>query len=139
MIAVDTNVVSELMRLQPEPTVLRWAAALDDVDLAVPAVVAAELLRGLSRLPVGAKRTRLESALAAFFTRLRDGRILTLDARGAVEYAHVMTDRDRAGSPMSTMDALIAATCRSHGAALATRNTKDFVGCGLRVIDPWRG
>ena len=137
MIAVDTNVISELMKVQPDPTVLEWAGTVEDAELTVPVVVAAEVLRGLDRLPSGPRRVRLETALDAFFARLGDGRLLSLDARGAVEYAHVMTGRERAGRPMSTMDALIAATCRAHGASLATRNTKDFIASGVHLIDPW--
>jgi predicted nucleic acid-binding protein len=137
MIAVDTNVVSELMRVEPDPAVLEWSAAQDDAALAVPAVVVAELLRGLGRLPAGSRRRRLEGALDAFFGRLGDHRVLGLGAVGAVAYAQIMTTRDRAGLPMRTMDALIAATCREHSASLATRNTKDFAGAGLRLVDPW--
>lgn len=137
MIAVDTNVVSELMTLQPDTAVVRWAVSLADEEIAIPAVVVAELLRGLARLPAGAKRRRLEGALDAFFQRLGEDRILSFDTRGAVEFAHVMSSRDQAGAPVPTMDALIAATCRAHGATLATRNTKDFVGTGIEVIDPW--
>lgn len=139
MIAVDTNVVSELMKVQPDPAVIDWAGAVEDSELAVPAVVAAELLRGLGRLPDGSRRERLERALDAFFARLGDDRVLAFGARGAVEYAHVMTGRERAGMPMSTMDALIAATCRAHGTSLATRNAKDFVMAGVRLVDPWAG
>lgn len=139
MIAVDTNVVSELMKVSPDPAVLEWADALEDAGLAVPAVVAAELLRGLGRLPAGSRRARLEGALDAFFARLGDDRVLALDARGAVEYAQVMGEAERAGRPMSTMDALIAATCRVHGAVLATRNVKDFAAAGVALMDPWHG
>ena len=139
MIAVDTNVVSELMRRQPDPAVVEWADGVDGAELCVPAIVAAELVRGLERLPVGATRHRLEHALDAFFGRLGDDRVLPLDARGAVEYGRVMADRERAGRPTSTMDALIAATCLAHGVALATRNVKDFDGSGVRLLDPWTG
>lgn len=137
MIAVDTNVVSELMRVSPDPAVIEWAGAVDDAQLAVPAVVAAELLRGLDRLPVGVRRDRLERALDAFFGRLGDDRVLPLDTRAAAEYAHLMTARERAGRPMGAMDALIAATCRAHEASLATRNTTDFGGVGVQLVDPW--
>lgn len=137
MIAVDTNVVSELMKADPAPAVVEWARAVADDQLVVPAVVAAELLHGLGRLPGGSRRDRLESALATFFGRLGDDHVLPFDGRAAAEYAVARTRRERAGTPMDTMDALIAATCRAHGAVLATRNTKDFVGAGVELIDPW--
>lgn len=137
MIAVDTNVVSELMRREPEAEVVRWAASVADADLAVPAVVVAELLHGLGRLPAGARRQRLEGALDAFFHRLGDDRVLPLDGPAAVAHGHITSGRELSGRPVSAMDALIAATCRTHGARLATRNTKDFAGTGVELIDPW--
>ena len=139
MTAVDTNVVSELMKVQPDPEVIGWAGAVDPADLAVPAIVAAELLRGLDRLPDGARRDRLERALDAFFGRIGDSRVLPLDARGAAEYAHVKTARDGLGRLIGPMDALVAATCRAYGAVLATRNTKDFVGVGSSSWIPGLG
>lgn len=137
MIAVDANVVSELMRREPEAQVVRWAASVADADLAVPAVVVAELLHGLGRLPEGARRQRLEGALDAFFQRLGEDRVLPLDGPAAVAYGHIMFGRELSGRPVGAMDALIAATCRSHGARLATRNTNDFAGTGVELIDPW--
>ncbi|NYF96646.1 type II toxin-antitoxin system VapC family toxin [Janibacter cremeus] len=138
MIAVDTNVVSELMKVHPDSQVLRWGSLVDDGDITVPTVAAAELFHGVERLPGGSRRFGLELALDAFFRRVGDERMLHFDARAAVEFGRVMGARSRAGRPIATMDALIAATCLAHDVGLATRNIRDFGGLGLELVDPWR-
>jgi len=66
------------------------------------------------------------------------GRILPFDTAAAHEYPAIAATRRRKGQPIAAFDAMIAAIARSRGAAVATRNIKDFQGCGVTVIDPWR-
>ncbi|MFT4298682.1 MAG: type II toxin-antitoxin system VapC family toxin [Aeromicrobium sp.] len=138
MIALDTNVISELMRVEPDQRVIAWARGLDDRDLAVPAPVLAEIFRGLHRLAAGARRQRLECALDAFLDRIDDRHLLAFDPPAAVAFGIVMAEAEQRGRSMPTMDALIAATCRSHAVPLATRNIDDFEGAGIGLVDPWR-
>ena len=65
------------------------------------------------------------------------GRVLPFEAESAAYYAEILALRRRAGSPVEPLDAQIAAICLQHGSALATRNTRDFTGLGLAVVDPW--
>ncbi|MDR2564861.1 MAG: type II toxin-antitoxin system VapC family toxin [Bifidobacteriaceae bacterium] len=137
MIALDTNVVSELMRPRPDPGVLAWADAQRASELRLTAVTVAEILFGIRRLPPGRRR----DDLAAAFDGLRRvefaDRILPFDDHAAEHYATVVALREAEGPPISTADAQIAAICRLHGAALATRNTADFAHCGMAVVNPW--
>ena len=64
--------------------------------------------------------------------------IQPFDAAAAVWYATIVAQRDRLGFPIDDFDGQIAAICRTHGAALATRNVKDFEETGIDVIDPWQ-
>jgi predicted nucleic acid-binding protein len=136
MIALDTNVVSELMRTKPDERVLRWVDAQSPDSLAVTTVTVAELLYGIARLPAGRKRKRLEAAIAE--TLEEDFTILPFDEVAAVDYATIAAAQDLRGRTVAMADAMIAATCMSAGAVLATRNTKDFVHLGIDLIDPWR-
>jgi predicted nucleic acid-binding protein len=136
MIALDTNVVSELMRARPDERVLRWVDAQSPDTLAVTAVTVAELLYGIARLPAGRKRKQLEAAVAQ--TLEEDFTILPFDEVAAVDYATIAAAQDLRGRTVAMADAMIAATCLSAGAVLATRNTKDFVDMGIDLIDPWR-
>ena len=137
MIALDTNVISEFFRSAPDPRVLAWADQWEADDFAAPAVVVAELFRGVARLDAGQRRTRLESLIGTFLQSLGPDRVMPFDSHAAAHFGHVMADRQRSGRPLSTMDGLIAATCRASGLALATRNVGDFEMTGIALIDPW--
>jgi len=137
MIVLDTNVLSELFRREPDAGVVSWLESLDG-DVAITAITLAELFAGVRRLPEGRRRTELEAALAAAVEPYRGGHaILPFDDSCAAAYAEVLHSRERAGLPIATADAQIAAICRTHGAMCATRNTTDFVGTGVELFDPW--
>ncbi|AZH81822.1 type II toxin-antitoxin system VapC family toxin [Plantibacter sp. PA-3-X8] len=137
MIILDTNVVSELFRPRPDPTVARWLDRQDEADLHLTTMTAAELLEGALRLPAGARRSALVGAVATVLDADFAGRVLPFSAEAALDYAELMTTRRRSGNPIGPQDAIIAAIARSSNAALATRNTRDFAGVGLHLIDPW--
>jgi predicted nucleic acid-binding protein len=137
MIVLDTNVLSEFMRVEPETRVLAWVDALPAMDLAVSAVTVAEILHGIARLPSGKRKQKLEAHAMAMFEEDFAGRILPFDAHAAVEYATLVAECEAKGRAASMADAQIAAICRTHGAPIATRNVKDFELCGIEVINPW--
>jgi predicted nucleic acid-binding protein len=137
MIVLDTNVLSEFMRVEPEPRVLAWVDAQPAMDLAVSAVTVAEILHGIARLPSGKRKQKLEAHAMAMFEEDFAGRILPFDAHAAVEYALLAAGAEAQGKTASMADAQIAAICRSHGAAIATRNVRDFGFSGVDVINPW--
>jgi predicted nucleic acid-binding protein len=76
------------------------------------------------------------TAAAEIFDAFAD-QVLPVDSAAAEHYAIIASSRERAGKPISGFDALIAAVCRSLGAALATRNVSDFDAVGIETIDPW--
>ena len=136
---LDTNVLSELLREKPSPAVLAWFAAQPPESLFVSAVTQAEMMLGARMLPVGKRRTVLESALLAMFDEDFTGRILPFDAGAAPAYVDIVSERRSLGRPISQFDAQIAAIARQAGAKLATRNVADFERCGVALIDPWTG
>ena len=137
MIVLDTNVISEIFRPQPEGRVLAWMEGLPG-DVAITAVTLAELLTGVRRLPEGRRRSMLAARIDAALDPDREtSAILPFDGRAAEQYADVLVARDQAGLPIHTAHAQIAAICRAHGAACATRNSKDFTGTGVELVDPW--
>lgn len=133
---LDTNVVSELMRTAPEPAVLNWLDAQPSSELWLTAVVAAELMFGVARLPEGARKQQLAHNVAAMLEQDFAGQVLAYDLAAASIYAELVAQRERAGRPIAMADAQIAAICLTHGASLVTRNEKDFEGLGLVVINP---
>ena len=138
MIVLDTNLVSELMRPVPHPAVLAWVDAQPAEELYLTSMTAAELLYGVARLPVGRRREHLAQKVSRLVDELFEGRVLAFDSAASIDYARIASARDRAGTPISAADAVIAATAAAADAdGLATRNASDFAGTGLTVIDPW--
>ncbi|MGA9623264.1 MAG: type II toxin-antitoxin system VapC family toxin [Bryobacteraceae bacterium] len=137
MIVLDTNVLSEALRPLPSDIVLRWLAAQQPSSVFTTSVTEAEVLYGVETLPAGKRRLRLLAAVEKMFAEEFAGRILPFDEDAARAFAKIVATRDTAGRPISQFDAMIAAIARSHRAAVATRNTADFQGCGIDVINPW--
>lgn len=137
MIVLDTNVLSELMRPRPDPTVESWLADQPGASVFISAITEAELRYGIALLPGGKRQATLSTILQAMLSEDFDGRILPFDSPAAAAFAEIAADRRRAGKPISQADAQIAAIARSRGAALATRNVADFQECGIEIINPW--
>lgn len=85
-------------------------------------------------MPAGQRRQRLWDATVAIFNEDFAGQVLNFDGDAADAYAEISASRKNAGKPISQFDA----TTRSRGASLATRNGKDFIDCGVELVDPWK-
>lgn len=137
MIVLDTNVISELIRGEPDEGVLRWLDSCDASAVATTAITAAELLYGVARLPPGRRKKQLSEAVRGLVEEDLDGRVEPFDPTAASHYAVLVSDRETAGRPIGVADAQVAAICRKLGATLATRNIKDFEDTGIELFDPW--
>lgn len=137
MIVLDTNVVSELMRPDPQPQVLKWLSGQRRSALYTTSITKAEVFFGVALLPAGSRK----AALGREARRMFDGdfvdRVLPFDSTAAEYYAEIVVARRRAGNPIETLDAQIAAIALATGATVATRNVTDFTDCGVAVINPW--
>jgi predicted nucleic acid-binding protein len=137
MIILDTNVVSELMRPSPAPVVLAWLRQQTDTELFTTAITAAEVRYGIARLPDGHRKNDLVRAANEVFAAFPD-QVMPFDDTAASAYADLVAQRERLGNPIDGFDGQIAAICHSHGARLATRNSKDFHHTGITTTDPWQ-
>lgn len=137
MIVLDTNVVSELMRATPAPAVLAWLQQTSSTGLYTTSVTVAEIRYGIARLPEGRRKHDLHQAANEIFAAF-PRQVLPFDLAAATAYADLVASREADGNPISGFDGQIAAICRSQVATLATHNTKDFVDCGIALIDPWQ-
>ncbi|MBW3080218.1 type II toxin-antitoxin system VapC family toxin [Bifidobacterium saguinibicoloris] len=137
MIVFDTNVISEILKEDSsDPHVIDWFIGLPHRECRTTAITVAELMYGVAIAPKGKKRARLSGAIQAF-TRTYADRTLPFDQQSAAHYASIAAARRRMGRPIGTQDAMIAAIARAHGAAVATRNIKDFEGTGVALVNPW--
>lgn len=138
MILLDTNVVSELMKMHPDPRVLSWLDKQSGNDLFTSAITKAEIELGIALLSAGKRRDGIASAANTMFNQDFSHRVLSFDEAAAGFYAALVSHRSGIGRPISVEDAQIAAIALRHGFVLATRNVKDFLEIeSLQVIDPW--
>lgn len=137
MIVLDTDVISELVRPQPDRRVLGWLDRYPWVEVYLTAVTAAELRYGVARLPDGRRKSELAERVRRLTKEHFARRVLPFDDEAASHYAQVVASRETRGRPIGTADAQTAAICLRHGAALATRNTKDFTHIDVGIVNPW--
>ena len=137
-VLLDTNVLSELMRRQPDAKVLAWFERHPDAVHLISAITRAEILLGVALLPAGKRRDDLADAAERMFQEEFAGRCLPFDERATDEYAALAAARIRTGQPISTEGAQIAAIALTNELPLATRNMKDFTHItGLVLLSPW--
>ena len=136
MILLDTNVISELVKPQPNPRVVSWTRR-SAAALAVPTIAVAEMAFGIEKLLEGRRRDELLDALRRLVTEFAE-RLFDFNVNAACAYGRILARARRVGRPMALPDALIAAIAQPNGCALATRNVKDFT-TGLELVNPWQG
>jgi predicted nucleic acid-binding protein len=137
MILLDTNILSELMRPMPEPSVMVWIDSQNEDELWTCTIVVAEVLSGVDLMPKGRRQDQLRDKAEHMFSTLFASRIFPFDQKAARIYGAVLKSRNAIGRPVDEMDALIAATALANSASLATRNTSHFEHCGIQLVNPW--
>jgi predicted nucleic acid-binding protein len=137
VIILDTNIVSELMRPMPSPAVPRLLSKYSAEELYSSSITLAEVLYGIELLAAGKRKNELLAGADRLFNSVLGRRILGFDESAAHQFSRIAAERRRRGRPITELDAQIAAIASVHGATLATRNTADFEGCGIRLLNPW--
>ena len=138
MLVLDTNVISEIMKALPSSRVMEWWSQQQSGELFTTAITVAEILYGIEILPRGKRRDGLRAEAEVVFTQDFAGRILPFDEEAARIFPEIAAGRRGEGRPIAELDAQIAAVARTRRAVLATRNTDDFEGCGVRLVNPWQ-
>lgn len=134
---LDTNVLSELFRPEPNAGVSRWVAAQDPQALFLTVFTIGEIRIGVQKLSPGRKRAALEAWLEEAVLPNFAGRILVFDGNAATIWASLVASDTKNGRPRPTIDAMITAIALSHGMDLVTRNVRDFADCDVRLVNPF--
>ena len=137
MIILDTNVISEAMKPEPDLAVKDWLNNQTVETLYLSSIVLAELLFGVAALPIGKRKNKLTDALNGI-TELFGDRVLMFDIPTAQAYAQLMAAARTVGKAISVADGYIAATAAANGMMVATRDEQPFETAGVRVINPWK-
>ena len=134
---LDTNIVSEWTKPAPDPKVDDWLKSLGPDELYLSVVSLAEIRYGVEKLEPGRRRSSLEAWLAEDLPAYFADQTLPIDEHVALAWAQIYRRCERAGTPMSIMDAFLAATAEVHALTLVTRNAKDFKAWGGPIFNPW--
>ena len=135
---LDTNVVCEPTRKQPEPCVLDWLRSTKPQQQYVSVLTIGEIRRGITEAPSAQKRVSYERWLEQVLKPLFSGRILAVDSAVAETWGRLAGEARREGRPLPAVDGLLAATALVHGLTVATRNARDFARTGVATVDPWK-
>lgn len=136
---LDTCVLSELVRPQPDAGVLDWLGAAEETGLYLSVLTLGELEKGIARLPAAPRRRKIEEWVRNDLAERFAERLLPIDTGVAVQWGRLAGESEARGVPLPVIDALIAATSIAHGLTVVTRNTADLERCGARCVNPWKG
>jgi predicted nucleic acid-binding protein len=134
---LDTNIISETIKPQPNTKVLAWLDAANESLLHLSVLTLGEIRRGVDSLPQSTRRAILESWLSSHVTIRFAGRILEVSQEVADRWGRISALASVAGRPLSTIDGLLAATAMHHNLTFVTRNVKDVARSGVPVFNPW--
>lgn len=137
MIVLDSNVISALMRSEPDVQALTWIDAQPAESIWTTSVCVFEIRFGIQILVPGKRRAYLDQAFTYVLNNVLAGRILNFDAAAATTAAELAAEMRPKGLAIETRDLQIAAICRARHAVLATHNTKHFLHAGIELMDPW--
>lgn len=137
MIVLDTNVVSEMMKVEPHPLVRTWLNGQSAETLFLTSVTLAEILFGIAALPAGKRKARLSEALDGLMTLFR-GRILPFDAEAARRYSEIAIKARTNGRALPMADGYIAAIAASLGFVVISRDTEPYDAASIAFINPWQ-
>lgn len=134
---LDTCVLSEFAKRQPDASVVSWLNAQLEDRLYISVITIGELKHGVERLPPSVRRERLDRWLAYDILERFNGRIVTVDTVIMLRWGELRAQLEAKGRPMQPIDSLIAATALAHDLDLVTRNIDDFAHAGVQIINPW--
>jgi hypothetical protein len=135
---LDTCLISELIKKEPNPHVLLWLENQDETVLFLSVLTIGELQKGISRLPDSPKKLELQGWVSNNLVARFEGRLLSIDVEVAAAWGRLLGAAERQGKKLPVMDSLIAATAITHNLTVVTRNARDMERCQAKVFNPWK-
>jgi toxin FitB len=134
---LDTCLISELVKKEPNPAVVNWLDEQDEQNLFLSVLTLGELQKGISKLTAGTRKDELQAWAGHDLVERFAGRILDVNLETALFWGRLHGESEQKGERLPVMDSLIAATATAHGLIVVTRNVKDIERCCVRVCNPW--
>lgn len=134
---LDTCVLSEMVKPDPAKLVIEWICEQDENNLYLSVITIGEIQKGISKLPQSHKKKELQNWLQVDLRDRFNGRILAIDDQVAIAWGTIQATAECNGSPIPSIDGLIAATGISHNMTIVTRNIHDMAPSGATLFNPW--
>lgn len=134
---LDTCMLSELIKSNPEPNVVNWISSQTESDLFISVLTVGELLKGISKLQESKKKNQLKQWLENDLLQRFKGRILKVDFGVVSVWGQLLGEKEKIGIKIPVIDGLLASTSLSNGLVLVTRNIKDFEATECELLNPW--
>lgn len=134
---LDTCLVSELVKREPNQKVVDWLDERDEQNLFLSVLTMGELQKGISKLPDSNRKETLQRWIEHDLTDRFAGRILSVNLGTVLAWGRLQGEAEQKGVTLPVMDSLIAATATAHGLTVITRNIKDLERCSAKVYNPW--
>lgn len=134
---LDTNIISELVKPRPEPSVTAWIEGTDESLLYLSVLTLGEIRRGIAALPQSRRRAALEAWLDKDLRARFESRILIIDHEVADRWGLLTAAARSNGIVLPVIDGLLAATALEHNLTLVTRDTGQIPSMGVAVFNPW--
>ncbi|MEK7826420.1 MAG: type II toxin-antitoxin system VapC family toxin [Thermodesulfobacteriota bacterium] len=134
---LDTCVISELVKKEPHPAVIRWMDAGDESRMYLSVLTLGELIKGITKLPDGEKREKLQSWVSNDLALRFGQRLVEIDAEIAWAWGTLLGEAEKRGEKLPVVDSLIAVSANVHGLIVVTRNVQDMARCQAKVFNPW--
>ncbi|HNV55980.1 MAG TPA: type II toxin-antitoxin system VapC family toxin [Smithellaceae bacterium] len=134
---LDTCVISELVKKEPHPSVIRWMDTGDESKMYLSVLTLGEIIKGINKLPNGDRREKLQSWVTNDLVQRFGSRLLEIDAEISMAWGTMLGEAERLGEKLPVVDSLIAASANVHDLIVVTRNVKDMERCRTKVFNPW--
>jgi len=134
---LDTCVISELVKKEPHPSVIRWMDTGDESKMYLSVLTLGEIIKGINKLPNGDRREKLQSWVTNDPVQRFGSRLLEIDAEISMAWGTMLGEAERLGEKLPVVDSLIAASANVHDLIVVTRNVKDMERCRTKVFNPW--
>lgn len=135
---LDTCVISEFIKLQPNANVIRWLEGCDEDSTFLSVLTIGELQKGIEKLDEGRRKRQIQHWLNSDVRKRFSERIIRIDEEIAIRWGHVHAEAELRGKPIPVIDGLLGATALSHDLIVVTRNESDLLASGARVVNPWK-
>ena len=134
---LDTCVISELIKKEPNFNVVKWISNVEETDLFISVFTIGEIYKGIERLPDGKRKDRLHKWVAYDLKKRFKNRIINFDLKTAAIWGKIQANSELSGHKMPVIDSLIAATGILNNLIIVTRNTKDMGNREVELFNPW--